>query len=230
MRVLLIEDDLRLGEHLVPAIERAGYQCDWARTMHAGERSFDGGHFDLIVLDLMLPDGSGFRLLENVRQNSQIPVIVISARILGEDKVRALDLGADDYVTKPFWTNELTARIRAVLRRQAPSPSPVEFYRFGNVAVDLVGRNLMVAEVQKTLTPTEFALLEFFVRRARQALRRERIIDAVFRNPGSATEALQTHISRLRRKLGPDGACIETVWGIGYRFDPSASEEGETLN
>ena len=88
----------------------------------------------------------------------------------------------------------------------------------------------MVAEVQKTLTPTEFALLEFFVRRARQALRRERIIDAVFRNPGSATEALQTHISRLRRKLGPDGACIETVWGIGYRFDPSASEEGETLN
>ena len=227
MRVLLIEDDPRLGEQLVPAIERAGYECDWARDMSAGARTFESGRFDLVVLDLMLPDGSGFRLLEAFRQASQIPVIVISARILGEDKVRALDLGADDYVTKPFWTNELTARIRAVLRRRSPSPGPMEFYRFGTVAIDLVGRNLRIANKPKAITPTEFALLEFFVRRPHQALRRERIIDAVFRNPDSATEALQTHISRLRRKLGPDGACIETVWGIGYRFDPGVTGEPE---
>jgi DNA-binding response OmpR family regulator len=219
MQILLVEDDLRLGEQLKPEIERAGYEVTWARSARSALATFDVMKPDVVLLDLMLPDGSGYVVLETIRLEHTTPVIVISARSLGEDKVRALDLGADDYVTKPFWTNELTARIRAVLRRHGTHVKPTQTTCFGNVTIDMVARQAYVSEQLISLTPTEFELLDFFVQRPRQALRRERIIDSVFRNPGSATEALQTHISRLRKKLGPDGARIETVWGIGYRFN-----------
>ena len=219
MQILLVEDDLRLGEQLKPEIERAGYEVTWARDARSALAQFQVIMPDVVLLDLMLPDGSGYAVLETIRIEYSTPVIVISARSLGEDKVRALDLGADDYVTKPFWTNELTARIRAVLRRQGAHSKPVQNTHFGDVTIDMVARQAYVGNNLISLTPTEFELLTFFVERPRQALRRERIIDSVFRNPGSATEALQTHISRLRKKLGPDGARIETVWGIGYRFN-----------
>jgi two-component system response regulator MtrA len=219
VRILLVEDDLRLGEQLQPELERAGHQVTWKRDAKTGLNTFFELEPDVVLLDLMLPDGSGYNLLKAIRKESTTPVIVISARSLGEDKVRALDLGADDYVTKPFWTNELTARIRAVVRRLGGVREPAKESEFGDVSIDKVARLVYVSGVDVSLTPTEFELLTFFVDRPQQALRRERIIDAVFKNPDSATEALQTHISRLRKKLGIDGARIETVWGIGYRFN-----------
>ncbi|MBV70691.1 MAG: DNA-binding response regulator [Myxococcales bacterium] len=222
MKILLVEDDLRLGEQLKPEIERAGHHVHWARDARTGLSAFLENEPDVVLLDLMLPDGSGYTLLKKIRVNHTTPVIVISARSLGEDKVRALDLGADDYVTKPFWTNELTARIRAVVRRLGGSRDNVKDTAFGNVVVDMVARQVAIDGTTVALTPTEFELLRFFIERPKQALRRERIIDSVFRNPDSATEALQTHISRLRKKLGNDGSRIETVWGIGYRFNTDA--------
>jgi DNA-binding response OmpR family regulator len=221
IRILLIEDDTRLGQQLKPDIEKAGHTVDWAESRQAGLDLFYANKPDVVLLDLMLPDGSGYALLETIRRDFSTPVIVISARSLGEDKVRALDLGADDYITKPFWTNELSARIRAVARRTLTGKSEILEFSFGDVSIDLKARQLYVSKKQKSLTPTEFSLLEFFIRRPNQALRRERIIDSIIRNPDSATEALQTHVSRLRRKLGPDGRRIKTVWGIGYRFDPT---------
>ncbi len=220
-QILLIEDDTELGGQLQPAVEEAGHRCTWARNMSSALVEFGAREYDLVLLDLNLPDGSGFGFLEHVRGKSTVPVIVISARLHGEDKVRALDLGADDYVTKPFWSKELTARIRAVLRRHAPKyETASDVFEFGLTKIDFEARRLDVNGVECLLTPTEFDLLEFFVRRPHQALRRERIVDSLFRNPDSATEALQTHISRLRRKLGEDSSAIETVWGIGYRFVP----------
>ncbi|MEE2788310.1 MAG: response regulator transcription factor [Myxococcota bacterium] len=225
VHVLLVEDDARLGEQLKPELERAGYECTWVRDIALAKTAYDEGIHDVVLLDLMLPDGSGYDLLRAFRVNNATPVIVISARILGEDKVKALDLGADDYVTKPFWTNELTARIRAILRRHPVARDIDRNYTFGAVEVDMRSRIVRVHGEPRALTPTEFALLEFFIRRPQQALRRERIIDTIFRNPDSATEALQTHISRLRKKLGDDGGRIQTVWGIGYRFNPGQIDQ-----
>ena len=116
--ILLIEDDEQLGELLSTELSREAHECVWFRTMDGVTESINKNHPDIILLDLMLPDGSGYDLLKQIRGISDAPIIVISARILGEDKVRALDLGADDYVSKPFWINELSARIRAVMRRK----------------------------------------------------------------------------------------------------------------
>ncbi len=218
MHILLIEDDLRVGGQLSHEMERAGYQVTWVKSVRHALTAFREANPDLILLDLMLPDGSGYMILETIRRSADTPVIVVSARSLGEDKIRALDLGADDYVTKPFWTKELTARVRAVMRRHSASADAPESNTFGAVRIDSVARQVFVCGEEVALTPTEFALLQFFVERPAQALRRERIIDSIFHNPESASEALQTHISRLRKKLGADGARIETVWGIGYRF------------
>ena len=219
MKILLVEDDVQLGGHLKAEIEECDYTVTWVRDAHSAKTALAELDPDVILLDLMLPDGSGYMLLESIRETDCTPVIVISGRSLGEDKVRAFDLGADDYLTKPFWTKELTARIRAVQRRYRPvSKEPVQ-HSFGDVRIDMIGRQVHVAGRPIALTPTEFDLVQFFVQRPQQALRRERIIDSVFRNPDSASEALQTHISRLRKKLGPDGARIETVWGIGYRLN-----------
>ena len=115
--------------------------------------------------------------------------------------------------------------MRAVLRRQSAATEAPKTFQFGDVVLDFESRIISVGNRRAAVTPTEFDLLEFFVRRPCQALRRERIIDAVFKNPDSATEALQTHVSRLRRKLGKGSAALETIWGIGYRFDPSRVDE-----
>lgn len=234
-KILLIEDDLRLGEQLVPEIVRAGYQCHWLQKGDEGLKAVDTFHPQLILLDLMLPDQTGFAVLAQLRAHSTIPVIVLTAKLLGEDKVKALDLGADDYVTKPFWTDELTARIRAVLRRQhvnaqrhsPPSDSDHQIkanenahrLRVGQLEVDTVAFTACVEQQPCKLTHTEFNLLQFFLSHPNQALRRERIIDAVLTNEDSSFEALQSHISRLRKKLGVEGHRIKTVWGIGYRLN-----------
>ena len=220
-RILIVEDEQDLLTALAYSLKKEGYETLTASTGTEAVRLATGRlKPDVILLDLMLPDGSGYDLITEIRKFSGIPIIVISARILGEDKVRALDMGADDYVTKPFWVNELNARIRAILRRQNTSKPPAELLFIGELQVDFSAREVWRGEQLVQLTPTEFGLLQFFAKRPKQALSRDEIIDAVFRNPSSASEALQTHISRLRKKLGPTGKHISTVWGLGYRFDP----------
>ncbi|MBY0278646.1 response regulator transcription factor [Candidatus Binatia bacterium] len=223
--VLLIEDDLELGRLLRGELQRAGHRCRWATTGALALLEVERRKPDVVLLDLQLPDRSGFDLLPELRRRSPMPVIVVTARLLGDDKVRALDLGADDYITKPFWAEELLARMRAVVRRTRQDPAAADVQELGTLRIEVLARRVSVGGVDCALTPTEFNLLQHLARRPGQALRREQLIDAVLPNEGSATEALQVHISRLRRKVGAEGWRVKTVWGIGYRLDAGAEED-----
>ncbi|MFT5682725.1 MAG: DNA-binding response OmpR family regulator [Myxococcota bacterium] len=219
-RILLIEDDLKLGELLEEELSRADHTCVWCGDGETGLVELRSSPPDLVLLDLMLPGRWGFHVLEEIRRDSAVPVIVLTARLLGEDKVRALDLGADDYITKPFWTGELLARIRAVMRRAGGSVPAEQGTGFGAVTVHRQTRTVEVDGQDCELTPTEWALLSYFLDRPEQSIRRDELIRAVLPGEGSTRQALQTQVSRLRQKLGVDGERISTVWGIGYRFSP----------
>ncbi len=221
MEIVLVEDDERLANQLLPALEEAGLSVVWAKNVRSGLTTINEQRPSLVLLDLNLPDGSGLDLLRELRRRDGVPVIVLTARLLGEDKVAALDLGADDYVTKPFWNDELLARIRAVLRRQDRVRGPDRVLMFGQVHVDLEARTVQVGGVDAALTPTEYELLRYFLKREGEALRRDRLIEMVLLDEDASETTLRAHVSRLRQKLGEDGQRIRTVWGIGYRFDAS---------
>ena len=178
--------------------------------------------WDAILLDLGLPDQSGFDVLASLRDvGSTTPVLVLTARVQGADKVKALDLGADDYVTKPFWTDELLARLRAVLRRAGGAAPPrARTVRLGECVLNLDAHRLTRGEHVIALTPTEFAVLAYLAERLDRPVRREQISDEVLGVENAHETALQAHVSRLRRKLGPDADRLQTVWGIGYRLSP----------
>lgn len=215
-RILLIEDDAQLGSVLREELIQAGYSCTWADNGEKGLAAFRRQAPDLLLIDLMLPDRSGFSVVSEVRRTTTAPIIILTARTSGEDKVQGLDLGADDYITKPFWTEELLARIRARLRRPT-EPRSVAF-EFGTLKINPSGHNATVEGKATSLTPLEFKLLLHLVKRADKTVLREDLVSEL--DEGGAT-ALQSHISRLRKKLGAHGARIQTVWGLGYRFDAS---------
>lgn len=220
-RLLVIEDDRLLGEALCAELRGAGWTLAWARDAWRGRQHLRDD-WDAILLDLGLPDGSGLDLLRELREaGSRVPVVVLTARVRGPDKVKALDLGADDYVTKPFWTEEVLARLRAVLRRsggQAPPASRT--LRLGGCVLNLDARRLTRGDEMIALTPTEYAILEYLADRLDRPVYRSQISDAVLEMEDAHESALQAHVSRLRRKLGPDADRLQTVWGIGYRLSP----------
>jgi DNA-binding response OmpR family regulator len=220
-RLLVIEDDRLLGETLCAELRGAGWVVDWARDAHGGRRRAEEG-WDAILLDLGLPDGSGLQVLKELREaGSCVPVVVLTARVRGADKVKALDLGADDYVTKPFWTEEVLARLRAVLRRSGgDAPPSARTLRLGGCLLNLDARRLTRGDEVIALTPTEYAILEYLAQRLDRPIRRGQISDAVLEVEDAHESALQAHVSRLRRKLGPDADRLQTVWGIGYRLSP----------
>lgn len=217
--VLLVEDDVALAEQVQGHLEREGHEVIWWRNGHPIHPEHPPP-VDLVVLDLMLPQLSGFEVLEQLRRCSDVPVLVLSARDGSDDKVRALRLGADDYLTKPFWPEELVERVRARLRRPVLARS--NRVVVGSLAVDLETQEVWVREEPVSLTPAEFAIIASMVRRPGAAVTR-RWLAANVLDPdrGGDARTLDVHVSRLRRKLG-DGL-IETVWGVGYRLvDPEA--------
>lgn len=225
-RLLVIEDDRRLGEALCAELRGAGWAVEWVRDGTRGEQRGKEEDWDAILLDLGLPDRSGYDVLAGLREvQSPTPVLVLTARVRGADKVKALDLGADDYVTKPFWTDELLARLRAVLRRSGgAAPAKARTVRLGGSTLNLDARRLARGDEHIPLTPTEYEILVYLAERLDRAVRREQISDAVLGVEDASESALQSHISRLRRKLGPDAKRLQTVWGIGYRLSPGESE------
>jgi DNA-binding response OmpR family regulator len=225
-RILVIEDDALLAEIVRDELTRNGYEVVVAPDGARGLAEFARREPHLVLLDLILPDRNGFAILSDLRASSTVPVIIVTSRDYPEEKVTGLDLGADDYITKPFRADELLARIRARLRSQAnlAEGGGAGVRSFGNVTVDLGARTVGVEEKPAHLTPTEFKLLEYLLRRQGKAVRREQLIAALAGGEDATEQALQTHISRLRRKLGPDGDRILTVWGVGYRLD---GDEGE---
>ena len=223
-RLLVVEDDPRLGETLCTELRAAGWAVTWARDAHGARRQL-GEAWDGILLDLGLPDASGLDVLREVRRDgSRIPIVVLTARARGTDKVEALDLGADDYITKPFWTEEVLARLRAVLRRAGGNAPPVaRRIPLGGCLLNLDARRLSRGDQPIPLTPTAYAVLEYLADRLDRPVRFAQISDAVLEVTDAHDSALRAHVSRLRRKLGPDAAHLKTVWRIGYQLIPGES-------
>lgn len=219
-RILLVEDDEKLGRQVQGHLRGAGYDADWIRD--GGEAlSVDPAAYALWILDLMLPGTYGLDVLKHVRESSDVPVLVLSAQNETHVKVRALQLGGDDYLTKPFWPEELIARVQARMRR----PNAVHDNRIvvGGVELDLEGRRLTVDGREVELTRVEFDLLALLARRRGAAIQRGWLAERVLDPEREGTErTLDVHVSRLRKKLGAYSGLIATVWGVGYRFD----EEG----
>jgi len=215
-RILLVEDDEKLGLQVLEQLREAGHDAAWLRDGASALR-IEPRDYGLMVLDLMLPGAHGLDVLKHWRSKSDSPVLVLSAKTDTAIKVRALELGADDYLTKPFWPAELLARVTARLRRPILAREGV--LETGTIRVDLNARRASVEEREIELTRVEFDLLSSFARRPGAAIARSWLVEHVLdpeREGGERT--LDVHVSRLRKKLGTAGARIETVWGVGYRL------------
>jgi two-component system, OmpR family, response regulator QseB len=214
MRLLLIEDDALLGEAVKAGLQQAGYAVDWVRDGHSGRTALRSHHYAVLLLDLGLPDGDGMTLLSELRSAEiTLPVLVLSARDLIRDRVRGLDLGADDYLVKPFDLDELTARIRAATRRHAGRSQPG--IAIGSIHIDPVGRRVSREDEPVALSHREFRLLLTLAEGRGRVQSRERLEESLY-GWGEEIEsnAVEVHVHHLRRKLGP--GLIETVRGIGY--------------
>jgi two-component system, OmpR family, response regulator len=228
VRVLVVEDDASMAAGIVRGLRGAGLDVELSTDGIDGARRMLADKYDIVVLDLMLPGQSGFEVLERVRHRAPVPVIVLTARADLPDRLRAFDLGAADFVTKPFWIEELVARIRSRLRLADEQPKRV--VRWMGVALDLDARTAVVEGKLAALTPTEFAVLAFLVERRGRAVSRAVLAEqalASLEEPDART--VDSHVARLRKKLGPGAPAIATVWGIGYRFqlEGAVGEQGE---
>ncbi len=205
-------------------LQRDGYEVEVAVDGEDARQSLVDFMPDLVVLDVMLPAGSGLEVLRDIRRYGELPVILLTARAEEADRVAGLELGADDYVVKPFSPRELTARVRSVLRRTTPRPVSGRL-TFGGLTIDLTSRQVSVDGVGLELTAREFDLLGFLASSPRQVFSRGQLLEQVWdsstdwQDPATVT----VHIRRLRQKIEPDPQnprWLATVWGVGYRFEP----------
>jgi len=222
-RVLVVEDEESFSDALSYMLGREGFEAVVAATGPAALAEFDRGGADIVLLDLMLPGIPGTEVCRRIRQTSSVPVIMVSAKDAEVDKVVGLELGADDYVTKPYSPRELVARIRAVLRRGVePEPTPATL-EAGSVRMD-VDRHVVTVKGEEVRLPLkEFELLEMFLRNAGRVLTRGQLIDRVWgADYVGDTKTLDVHVKRLRAKIEPDPAhprFLVTVRGLGYKYD-----------
>ncbi len=216
-RLLLIEDDAQLGRALVHALTGSGYAASWVRSMEDGDLHLRTQVFDALLLDLGLPDGSGLDVLKRLRRrNDRTPVLILTARDAVEDRVKGLDEGADDYLTKPFAIPELLSRIRALVRRSSGFASRV--WRFGNLALDVEARELRVDRDLVDLSPREYQVLYLLARNAGKVVSRVRLEDGIFElGEEPESNAIEVHIHHLRKKLG--AGRIRTIRGMGYLLE-----------
>ena len=223
-RVLVVDDDRALARALSINLKARGYDVDVALTGAEALASASSRPPDVVVLDLGLPDLDGLAVLQGLRGWTNVPVLVLSAREEQAEKVAALDAGADDYVTKPFGMDELLARLRAAVRRTAPTAGDLPVVVTGDFTVDLAARRVTRAGGEVRLTPTEWHLLEVLVRSPGRLVAQKQLLQEVW-GPAYETEShyLRVYIAQLRRKLEPDPAHpvhLLTEPGMGYRFEP----------
>ena len=221
-RVLVIEDDLQVVQGVASGLRRAGFDVSIAMDGDEGAHRVLSEPFDAVVLDLMLPGRDGHAVLEAMSGRVSVPVIVLSARSELSARLRSFQLGAVDFVPKPFWIEELVARLRSRLALRAPEAHRI--LRLGTVEIDLDARRASREGEDLGLTPAELNVLVFLAERPGRAVSRLTLVERALPEEGGATErTVDSHVSRLRRKLGPEGAWLGTVWGIGYRLDPEGS-------
>jgi len=222
-RVLVVDDEPTVREVVARYLERDGMTVeqasDGAQAMDALKR-----HPDLVVLDIMIPGTTGLEILREIRQHGETPVILLTARSDETDRVVGLELGADDYVVKPFSPRELAARVRSVLRRSRVRPS-VEKLAFDGLVIDTAARDVFVSGLLVQMRPREFDLLAFLAASPRQVFSRSQILERVWDAPAEFQDlsTITVHVRRLRNKIEADPLhprWITTVWGVGYRFEP----------
>jgi two-component system, OmpR family, KDP operon response regulator KdpE len=218
--ILVVDDDPAIRDSLAQELRAAGYSTISASDGIDGLTAFQTRSPDLVLADLAMPRSDGFEMISAIRASSRVPIIVLSVRGIDADKVRALDLGADDFVTKPFSVNELLARVRAQLRRATATPTTN--LQFEDLSIDLELRHVVQGNRELHLTPTEFSLLELLATNAGKPMFIEQIIARVWRSaPGTTADTVRVHMSSLRKKLEPDPSnpryIITEPW-VGYRF------------
>ena len=228
MRILIIEDEESIAEPLADALRGEGFDVVWAAGYNEGLEAFRRSRPDLLLLDVMLPDGDGRDLLREIRRTATTPVVMLTARRKETDKIVGLEIGADDYVVKPFSADELIARIRAVLRRVAmPAEPTTSVLEVGDVRVDMDTRSVWRGGELVEVTVKEFDLLHVLMRSAGRVVSRTDLMDEVWDpNWFGPTKTLDVHISSLRKKLGDASSSaryIHTARGVGFRF--SSPEE-----
>ena len=216
MRVLLIEDDTVLGAAVRDQIAADGHSIDWAMRLDTGRSYLDVAAYDLLLLDLMLPDGRGQPFLRALRARGEvIPVIILTAMDQISDRIEGLNAGADDYMVKPFDLAELSARVGAVARRYSGNPNPL--INLGDLEIDLAARSVRRLGKQVALTAREWVLFEAFVQRPGQLLSKAQLEERLYSFESEVgSNTIEVHVSRLRKKLGREQ--IETVRGLGYRL------------
>ena len=222
-KILIVEDEKDIADIIMLYLKKDGVETVWKDSGEAGLYAVSEEDFDLIVLDINLPGMDGFETLRKIRQKSQVPVIIVSARQEDVDMILGFGTGADDYVTKPFSPSVLVARIRAHLRRQEDTEqsNPVNDFTFGSFSLDMNRRILTEKGSMVNLSPREMDLLIFLVHQPGKALSQEELYKGVWGNDFGDLSTVSVHIRRLRRKLGEDSASpryIRTRYGYGYYF------------
>lgn len=219
MRLLLVEDDRMLGSAIHAGLRQAGYAVDWVQDGEAADGALRTGEYDLVVLDLGLPKKPGLDVLKTLRQRgSHIPVLILTAQDTVDDRVRGLDSGADDYLVKPFDLDELSARLRALTRRQSGRSTPS--VRHGDLELDPVSHTVRQKGQVVDIAPREFSVLQALLENSGRVVSRARLEESLYAwNEEVESNAIEVHIHHLRKKLGAD--LIRTIRGVGYIIDKS---------
>lgn len=216
MRILLIEDDKIIGAAIREQLEGDGHSVDWAQRLDVAGATYSSATFDLVLLDLMLPDGRGIGFLKSLRgSGSKVPVMILTAMDQLSDRIEGLNAGADDYLVKPFDLSELSARIGAVARRYCGNPNPQ--LTLGDLAIDTAARTILRAGKPVPLTAREWVLFEAFVQKPTQLFAKTQLEERLYSFESEfESNTIEVHISRLRKKLG--AGVIVTERGLGYRL------------
>jgi DNA-binding response OmpR family regulator len=221
-KVLVVDDDPDIRALLTELLGRAGFEVDEAAEGRAALRQLYESPPALVILDVAMPGLDGYQTLERIRDLSDVPVLMLTARVQELEKVRGLSLGADDYVSKPFGRQELLARVHALLRRSGAKADVTESYRDGFLNIDFAQRRVVAQERDVQLTPLEFRLLTAFVEHPNQVLTRDQLLELVWSDPYAvSSDQVKLYVGYLRRKLAPaapETTPIETVRGFGYRY------------
>lgn len=217
MRLLLVEDDTLLGDGIRAGLAQDGYAVDWVEDGDAAELALKTSEYELLVLDLGLPKRSGLEVLKQLRaEGNDIPVLILTARDTVEDRVLGLDTGADDYLTKPFDLGELSARIRALLRRRGGRATPIISHK--GLTMDPASHEVVVDGKAVDISPREFTILQLLLENRGKVLSRSRLEEGLYAwNDEVESNTVEVHIHHLRKKLGAD--LIRTIRGVGYIID-----------
>ena len=226
VHILLVDDDAELCGLLTEFLGREGFTVESANEGHLGLERAAAAGVDLVVLDVMLPGLDGFEILKRLRVQSKVPVIMLTARGEDVDRIVGLELGADDYLAKPFNPRELVARIRAILRRYAPRPAdPAGRIEVNGVALDPGAREVLSGGVRVELTTFEFDILELLMRSAGRVLSRDALMENFYNRKATPFDrSLDMHVSHLRKKLNRGESLIKTIRGVGYQFTRSPED------